>query len=111
MSDALRCPVCSCAALFAQFAHETAGAARIRHSLRPLIFEGGEFQQDSGAMRRENANGYRHPEVRALRCTATAWRASRDESARVGPSSFEARKSAHLPSERKCVRPGMTDLK
>ena len=24
-------------------------------------------------------------------------------------SSFEARKSAHLPSERKCVRPGMTE--
>ena len=24
-------------------------------------------------------------------------------------SSFEARKCAHLPSERKCVRPGMTE--
>ena len=37
MSDVLRCPVCSCAAFFALFAHEIAGAARIRHSLRPLI--------------------------------------------------------------------------
>jgi hypothetical protein len=35
MSDVLRCPVCSCALCFVQTAHETAGAARIRHSLRP----------------------------------------------------------------------------
>ena len=42
MSDALRCPVCSCAAFLALFAHETAGAARIRHSLRPLNFGGRE---------------------------------------------------------------------
>src|SRR4029079_9942845 len=34
MSDALRCPVCSCASHHS-FAHETAGAARTRHSLRP----------------------------------------------------------------------------
>src|SRR5262245_1160806 len=39
MSDCLRCPVCSCAAFLAQFAHETAGAARTRHSLRPLASE------------------------------------------------------------------------
>src|SRR5215217_7018375 len=37
MSDVLRCPVCSCAAFYALFAHEIAGAARIRHSLRPLL--------------------------------------------------------------------------
>ena len=43
MSDVLRCPVCSCAAFLAQFAHEIAGAARIRHSLRPLFEEGEEF--------------------------------------------------------------------
>ena len=43
-------------------AHGTAGAARIRHSLRPLDFEGAEiFQQTSGAMRRENAKT--HPVV------------------------------------------------
>src|ERR671910_3399385 len=30
------CPVCSCAVLFAQIAHETAGAASTRSSLRPL---------------------------------------------------------------------------
>ena len=35
-----RCPVCSCAVLFAQIARETAGAASTRSSLRPLIFEG-----------------------------------------------------------------------
>ena len=35
MSDCLRCPVCSCALSFAQFAHEIAGAACIRHSLLP----------------------------------------------------------------------------
>jgi hypothetical protein len=48
MSDVLRCPVCSCAALFALIAHETADAARIRHSLRPLNFEGEEFQANLG---------------------------------------------------------------
>jgi hypothetical protein len=46
-------------ALSVHTAHGTAGAARIRHSLRPL-FCGGceEFQQSSGAMRRENAKVY-----------------------------------------------------
>ena len=43
MSDVLRCPVCSCAAYLVQIAHGTAGAARIRHSLRPLFGEGGKF--------------------------------------------------------------------
>ena len=37
MSDCLRCPVCSCAPKCAFLAHETAGAARTRHSLRPLF--------------------------------------------------------------------------
>src|SRR4249920_1676651 len=35
-----RCPVCSCALLFAQIARETAGAASTRSSLRPLIRRG-----------------------------------------------------------------------
>jgi len=38
-----RCPVCSCALLFAQIARETAGAASTRSSLRPLIFGGREL--------------------------------------------------------------------
>jgi hypothetical protein len=38
-----------------QIAHEIAGAARIRHSLRPLIFEGETTLKTSGASRRENA--------------------------------------------------------
>src|SRR5207237_6289341 len=42
MSDALRCPVCSCAHFLVHIARETAGAARIRHSLRPLISLGAE---------------------------------------------------------------------
>src|SRR5687768_17210511 len=33
-----RCPVCSCALLFAQIERETAGAASTRSSLRPLSF-------------------------------------------------------------------------
>src|SRR4029079_18627797 len=37
-------------------AHETAGAARIRHSLRPLFSRRAKnFQQSSGASYRENA--------------------------------------------------------
>src|SRR5438477_1049309 len=35
-----RCPVCSCAVLFAQIARETAGAASTRSSLRPLCRRG-----------------------------------------------------------------------
>jgi hypothetical protein len=42
MSDALRCPVCSCASHHS-FARETAGAARTRHSLRPLSSRGAEI--------------------------------------------------------------------
>ena len=56
MSDVLRCPVCSCAHFSVHIAHETAGAARIRHSLRPPFEEGGKKQQSSGAARRENAD-------------------------------------------------------
>jgi hypothetical protein len=36
-------------ALPLSIAHETAGAARTRHSLRPLIVEGHDFQQNSDA--------------------------------------------------------------
>jgi hypothetical protein len=36
-------PVCSCAHFFVHIAHETAGAARIRHSLRPLFSRGAKL--------------------------------------------------------------------
>ena len=48
-------------ALLVHIAHETAGAARIRHSLRPLFSEGESYLQTSGAMRREIAGA--HPVV------------------------------------------------
>src|SRR5438876_6232549 len=58
-----RCPVCSCAVLFAQIARETAGAASTRSSLRPLIEEGQTKMQASGGLRREKAKLYpRHCE-------------------------------------------------
>jgi len=41
-----------------KFAHETAGAARIRLSLRPLIGEGESFMHDSGASRCGNAESH-----------------------------------------------------
>ena len=41
--------------LLVHVAHETAGAARIRHSLRPLNIEGETICKTSGASRRENA--------------------------------------------------------
>jgi hypothetical protein len=54
-------------ALLVHVAHEIAGAARIRHSLRPLISRGRENNlQTSGAMRRENAKLY-PPSLRAQR--------------------------------------------
>src|SRR5258705_9003861 len=39
MSECFRCPVCSCAPNAQFLAHEIAGAARTRHSLRPLFEE------------------------------------------------------------------------
>src|SRR6187399_2775357 len=59
-----RCPVCSCALLFAQIARETAGAASTRSSLRPLISKRGQTKmQTSGDRRREMAKLYpRHCE-------------------------------------------------
>ena len=43
-----RCPVCSCALLFAQIARETAGAASTRSSLRPLTKRAGSSQANLG---------------------------------------------------------------
>jgi hypothetical protein len=54
------CSDCTCmlvCALLRTFAHETAGAASTRHSLRPLFF-GRVILQTSGASRRENAESY-----------------------------------------------------
>src|SRR5256885_6331049 len=53
-----RCPVCSCAVLFAQNARETAGAASTRSFLRPLFRRGQTKLQTSGAMRREIVASY-----------------------------------------------------
>src|SRR3954453_9211521 len=50
--------VCVC---FVHLAHETAGAARTRSSLRPPIFWGRHAWQTSGASRRENAELRPHP--------------------------------------------------
>src|SRR5215207_1563811 len=75
-----RCPVCSCAVLFAQIARETAGAASTRSSLRPLSSGGQTKMQTSGGMRREIAKLYQrhcerseaiHPSAcRAMDCFA-----------------------------------------
>src|ERR1700675_2561339 len=55
--DASAEPVCSCACSYAHIAHETAGAARTRSSLRPLIGEGGTFQENlAQIMRRDREN-------------------------------------------------------
>src|SRR5947208_4602527 len=43
-----RCPVCSCAFLFAQIARETAGAASTRSSLRPLTKRAGSYPANLG---------------------------------------------------------------
>ena len=55
MSDVLRCPVCSCACSLVHVAHETAGAARIRHSLRPLSSRANVTCKTSDDQRREIA--------------------------------------------------------
>ena len=43
--------------LLVHFAHESAGAARIRHSLRPLLCEDSN-RKARGASRRENTDAY-----------------------------------------------------
>jgi hypothetical protein len=54
-------------ALFVHTAHETAGAARIRHSLRPLFLRGApKIKQTSGASRREIAK-LRLPSLRGAK--------------------------------------------
>ena len=45
-------------ALLVHIAHETAGAARTRLSLRPLVSEGKNFCQTSGELGREIADGH-----------------------------------------------------
>src|SRR5258707_15166094 len=62
MSDCLRCPVCSCAIFVLPFARETAGAARIRHSLLPLRRD--TETQTSGVFRRGNVDVYLLFEIR-----------------------------------------------
>src|ERR1700738_3095973 len=60
-------PVCSCASSILHFARETAGAARIRLSLRPQ--GGGSFFQDSDALRRGIADVYSKPPTSSSRRT------------------------------------------
>src|SRR6478672_13591181 len=64
-------PVCSCALSFVHFAHETAGAARTRHSLLPSFSGGTMFPQTSGKSCRENADTYLLFEIR-IRPATTA---------------------------------------
>src|ERR1700759_924391 len=60
-------PVCSCAFCYLPFAHETAGAARTRSSLRPFwdriapSFFGRNDLQSSGKRCRENVAAYLDP--------------------------------------------------
>src|SRR6266700_1047634 len=51
MSDVLRFTCMLMRALFVHIAHEIAGAARIRHSLRPLTIEGEEISYKTRAHR------------------------------------------------------------
>src|SRR2546430_5175763 len=54
MSECFRCPVCSCAPTVQFLAHETAGAARTRHSLRPRFSREATVMHNSGKSCREN---------------------------------------------------------
>src|SRR6266404_1469325 len=66
-----RCPVCSCALLFAQIARETAGAASTRSSLRPLLSGGQEVDSKPRAQcaARSRSHIHRHCErSEAIHC-------------------------------------------
>src|SRR5258708_28456489 len=54
------------------FAHETAGAARIRHSPRPLISRRETFGQTSGGSSRENADSCPSTSLRGALLSAEA---------------------------------------
>src|SRR5215203_7571407 len=90
MSECFRSPVCSCAPFLRYLAHETAGAACTRHSLRPR-FGGLRFPSTTRAF---GAAGTRNYFPVILRCERSEPR--RMDRPQFGPSSFEARKSAHL---------------
>ena len=109
MSDALRCPVCSCAAFLALFAHETAGAARIRHSLRPLNLGGEEFARPraKSAARMRSCVQYVACQTRILRCETQ--RARRMNRQRRDRRLTSARRSAHRRMTDPEHRRGMTD--
>jgi hypothetical protein len=89
-----RCPVCSCAVLFAQIEREAAGAASTRSSLRPLTKRAGVFKQTLGAMRRENAKSY-PPSLRAKRSNPPLrlLRFARNDAERIVPQESVARMS------------------
>src|SRR3989442_10959962 len=64
-----RCPVCSCAVLFAQIARETAGAASTRSSLRPLNKRAGSSPVKLGQLMsrdRERIFHCHHPRRRVI---------------------------------------------
>src|SRR5258707_9523561 len=92
-------------ALLVHIAHETAGAARTRHSLRPLYFRGRRLLANLGhfvprececVSWRDVSKRLRHPEVRALRRTCAVGRASKDESATDGPVVLRGAQERHL---------------
>src|SRR5216684_9409570 len=66
--DASAEPVCSCAPFYVQLAHETAGAARTRLSLRPLFSGGTNVLAKLGqSTPRECEHMFRAPSLRAKR--------------------------------------------
>ena len=69
MSDVLRFTCMLMRALLVHVAHQIAGAARIRHSLRPLTIEGERILAKLGRIASREREGLffvtRHPEVRA----------------------------------------------
>src|ERR1700682_4375463 len=76
MPDASAEPVCSCAHFLVHLAHETAGAARTRHSLHPPIFEGEPYPRLGRIAPRDRGGtsfvmpqfvaSARHPEVSSI---------------------------------------------
>src|SRR5436309_5239182 len=67
-----RCPVCSCAVLFAQIARETAGAASTRSSLRPLFSR--RANQDANLGRKCAARSQSHiPSSSPAFCAIAHW--------------------------------------
>ena len=73
MSECFRSPVCSCAPNAQFLAHETAGAACTRHSLRPLVLKRDKRIWKARAKRAARMRNHAKPSLRRAKRRSNPW--------------------------------------